>query len=312
MISSVTLFTFISITLLVLSVGMLAYDWKLRYRFEVQERLQALQTENDESSISLFKDIARLRSQVEEERQTWSEWFCQLIEQADLKCTIRQFVVWCGMCGLAAAVVGYLPHEWGALVAMPFGVMVPFLVLFLRRHIRSRKLSRQLPEVFQMISRAVRSGQTLQSALRIIAEDFQPPVSEEFALCYEQQNLGMSRESAFRKLSSRTGIMELQIFVVALLVQAKSGGDLVGLLDNLAAMIQKRLRLKDRVRALTGEGRMQALVLLVLPIVALVGIAVLAPEYARTLLDRPQLLVGTAFAQAVGALWVRRIVNFEY
>ena len=61
-----------------------------------------------------------------------------------------------------------------------------------------------------------------------------------------------------RKLASRTGIMELQIFVVALLVQAKSGGDLVELLDNLAAMIRKRLKLKDRVRALTGEGRMQA------------------------------------------------------
>ena len=69
----------------------------------------------------------------------------------------------------------------------------------------------------------------------------------------------MSRETALRKLAKRTGTMELQIFVVALLVQARSGGDLVELLDNLAAMIRKRLKLKDRVRALTGEGRMQAL-----------------------------------------------------
>src|SRR5262249_17945198 len=135
---------------------------------------------------------------------------------------------------------------------------------------------------------------------------------EEFALCYEQQNLGVSRESALRKLAARTGVMELQIFVVALLVQAKSGGDLVELLDGLAAMIRKRLKLKDRVRALTGEGRMQAPVLLVLPMAAVVGMVVLSPDYAKSLLDRPWLLAGTAVAQIAGAVWVRRIVHFEY
>jgi tight adherence protein B len=177
---------------------------------------------------------------------------------------------------------------------------------------RQRKLSRQLPEAFAMISRAVRAGQTIPSALQIIAEDFDPPISTEFARCYEQQNLGISRESALRQLAKRTGIMELQILVVALLVQAKSGGNLVELLDNLSTMIRKRLKLKDRVRALTGEGRMQALVLSILPVAALVGIIVLAPEYSQCLLERPWLLAGTAAAVAAGAFWVRRIVNFEY
>lgn len=72
--------------------------------------------------------------------------------------------------------------------------------------------------------------------------------------------------------------MELQIFVVAVLVQAKSGGDLAELLDNLATMVRKRLKLKDRIRALTGEGRMQAIVLIVLPVVAFAGVMFLAPD----------------------------------
>ncbi len=152
----------------------------------------------------------------------------------------------------------------------------------------------------------------MPSALQIIAEDFDPPISTEFALCYEQQNLGISRETALRTLAARSGIMELQIFVVALLVQAKSGGDLVELLDNLALMIRKRLKLKDRVRALTGEGRMQARVLIILPVAALFGIIYLSPDYAKALLDRPWLLAATAAAQAAGAFWVRKIVNFEY
>jgi tight adherence protein B len=163
-----------------------------------------------------------------------------------------------------------------------------------------------------MVSRAVRAGQTVPAALQIIAEDFDPPISTEFRQCYEQQNLGMSRESALRALASRTGIMELQIFVVALLVQAKSGGDLAELLDNLALVIQKRMKLQDRVRALTGEGRMQARVLMALPVAALVGILFLAPEYAAALLERPWLLVATAAIQGIGGLWIQRIIRIEY
>lgn len=163
-----------------------------------------------------------------------------------------------------------------------------------------------------MISRAVRSGQTVSSALQIIADDFDPPVSTEFALCYEQQNLGLSRESALRKLAERSGVMELQIFVVALLVQARSGGDIVELLDNLSSMIRKRLRLRDRVRALSGEGRMQAIVLTLLPIAALVAILCLSPDYAQALVQRPWLLLATGIAQCVGALWIRQIISVEY
>ncbi|CAE7505023.1 unnamed protein product, partial [Symbiodinium sp. CCMP2456] len=173
--------------------------------------------------------------------------------------------------------------------------------LLARRHHRQRELCRQLPEAFEMISRAIKAGQTVPAALQIIADHFEKPIATEFALCYEQQNLGMSRESALRRLAARSGVMELQIFVVALLVQARSGGDLIELLDNLALMIRKRLKLGDRVRALTGEGRMQAMVLIVLPIAAFLGIVSMAPDYASCLLERPWLLCATAIAQVAGS-----------
>ena len=311
--SFITLLTFSSVTLLVISIGMLAYDWIFRYRFAVNDRLKELSGSGDaEQTVSLFKDIARLRKKTLLETSTWRERLRRLIEQANLSLSLTEFAFYCLGGALVSGAIGCFFAWWVPALLAPLGAWLPFAWLLSRRYVRNRKLSRQLPEVFQMISRAVRAGQTVPAALKIIAEDFQPPVSEEFALCYEQQNLGISRESALRKLAERSGIMELQIFVVALLVQAKSGGDLVELLDNLAAMIQTRLKLKDRVRALTGEGRMQALVLLVLPIAGMIGILVLAPDYAKSLTDRPSLLAGTLAAQIVGALWVRRIVNFEY
>jgi len=307
----IAILVFAIVAATVAAAGSLFYDRFLRNHLAVQERVKELSQVGDSTrSASLFKDLKRLADQSAK-RRTLRERLDQLIEQSATTLTLRQ----CVALSVAMAAGLAIPAAWLAPLAIPIAAGVGFallpMALYVKRFSRQKKLSQQLPEAFQMISRSVSAGQTVPTALRIIADDFDEPISEEFALCYEQQNLGISRETSLRKLAQRTGIMELQLFVVALLVQERSGGDLVGLLDNLAAMIRKRLKLQNRIRALTGEGRMQALVLIILPIAALAAMLVLSPEYAQSLLDRPWLLGVAAGAQTLGALWIRRIVNFE-
>lgn len=295
-----------------LSLGVLYYEWLFRYRIAVRERVKGISKQPDShQTVSLFKDIKRLQNR-DFMRQTWSEWLRQQIELTGSTWSNTMFLLCCLACGVVAASVGSLWFWWlGAALGIA-GMLSPFGVLMVCTQRRQKLMSRQLPEAFSMISRAVKAGQTIPSALQIVATDFEPPISTEFARCHEKQNLGISRESALRQLAQRAGIMELQIFVVAILVQSRSGGDLIELLDNLSGMIRKRLKLKERVRALTGEGRTQAVVLIILPVAAFVGIILTAPDYAQFLIDRPMLLVATAAAQLVGALWIRKIVNFEY
>jgi tight adherence protein B len=307
----IAILAFATVAAAVAGGGSWLYDRFLRNRLAVQDRVRELSSVADSMrSASLFKDLKRLADQ-DLRRRTFRERCELLIEQSATPLTLRQ----CCAAAAVAAVGPALAAAWLAPLAIPLAAVVGAgavpAALYCKRFARQKRLSRQLPEAFQMISRSVSAGQTVPAALRIIADDFEGPISEEFALCYEQQNLGMSRETALRKLAHRTGVMELQLFVVALLVQERSGGDLVALLDNLAAMIRKRLKLQNRIRALTGEGRMQALVLIALPIAALAAMLVLSPEYAQSLLDRPWLLGLAAGAQTLGALWIRRIVNFE-
>ena len=102
------------------------------------------------------------------------------------------------------------------------------------RDARIEKLRSQLPEAFDLMARVVRAGQTLGQALLAVADEFPQPISVEFAFCYEQQNLGLPPEVAFRDLARRTGILELKIFVLAVLVQQQTGGNLAELLIKLA------------------------------------------------------------------------------
>ena len=103
-----------------------------------------------------------------------------------------------------------------------------------------------------------------------------------------------------------------KIFVLALLVQQQTGGPLAELLDKLATVIRERFRIRGKIRALTAEGRMQALVLLALPPALLLIILVLNRNYGQVLLHYPALLLGTFVCEVLGALWIRKIVNFDF
>jgi tight adherence protein B len=310
--SWVVLSTFAASSLFAIVVAQLLYDWLLRYRVEMHSRLKELSSSEASRGVPLFRTRFD-KGQVESGRirRSLKERLHDAFRQAGFEGTATKLIVWCVAIGLVLGIPGAWRSFYCGLAGFFCGFLIPPFALYARRHFRSRALARQLPEAFEMMSRAVRAGQTVPAAIQIIAEDFEPPISEEFKLCYEQQDLGMSREAAMHQLAERNRIMELRIFVVALLVQSRFGGDLAELLDNLAVMIRKRFKLAERVRALTGEGRMQATVLTALPIAAFAGLALIAPEYVQPLLSRPWLLGATVVAQVVGLVWIQRIVRFE-
>ena len=132
------------------------------------------------------------------------------------------------------------------------------------------------------------------------------------ALCFEQQNLGLSPELALRDMARRTGLLEIKIFVLAILVQQQTGGNLAELLDRLAALIRDRFRIRGKIKTLTAEGRMQAAVLLGLPPALFLVVLFLNRGYAQILLDHPSLLVGMFISELIGWLWIRRIIHFDF
>jgi tight adherence protein B len=106
-------------------------------------------------------------------------------------------------------------------------------------------------------------------------------------------------------------VLELHIFVIAMLIQQQTGGSLATMMESLAAVVRDRIALHDKVKTLTAEGRMQAVVLMALPPFMLVVMLVINHNYAMTLFQYPILLVAGLGSMGLGALWIRKIVNFE-
>jgi tight adherence protein B len=147
--------------------------------------------------------------------------------------------------------------------------------------------------------------------MHAVAEEFDRPIAVEFAFSYEQQNLGLPASVVLRDLAKRNGVLEIHIFVIALLIQQQTGGSLADMMESLATVVRDRIALRDKVRTLTAEGRMQALILMALPPFMLVVMLIINRNYAMTLFEYPSLLVAGLVSMGLGALWIRKIVNFE-
>jgi tight adherence protein B len=235
-----------------------------------------------------------------------------LIEQAGMFLTPWQLLAISVVLALVAGAAGALLAPAPAVAAGLTGLLAPFLSILRRRHARAQELMTQLPRAFELMARVIRAGHSVSLALEAVVEEFDPPLATEFAYCQEQQRLGLLPEVAFRELSQRSEVMELKIFVMAILVQQKTGGNLSDLLERLGRLIRERIRVQGVIRTVTAEGRLQAHVLMALPPLMFLLLMFLHPHYVQVLVEHYELLIAATISMALGGLWIRSIVRFDF
>ena len=242
----------------------------------------------------------------------WQARSDEFLSQAGVSLTARQvFTITGGVAAIGGA-VGLV--SGGALLgatAAAVAAVVPFAVLNLKRKVRRDTYDKQLAGTFELMARVLRSGQSVPEAFRAAVDTFGDPLADEFGRCLHQIEHGLRPEAAYRELSDRADILELRLFVVAMTIQRQSGGNLSEVLDRLASVIRTRLRLHQKIRALTAEGRLQSLTLTVLPVITFAAMYFLNRPYAELLLVQWRLLVIAVGCVTVGTLWIRNIMNFE-
>jgi tight adherence protein B len=240
-------------------------------------------------------------------------WLQEALEQAGIPLKARQLLVICGWLGLALGVVGTLFR--GPLLGLGVaaaGAALPVLLVHWRRKARREKILQQLPSAFGLMARVLRAGHSVPQALMAVADTCAGPLAAEFSQCHKKQNLGIRPEITFNEMARRTGLLEVRLFVSAMLIQQQAGGNLSEVLERLATLVRERLRLRKQVRTLTAEGRLQGLTLLCLPVVIFAALMIINRKYAQVLLEHPSLLGVTAAMMGAGMLWIRKIVRYDY
>jgi tight adherence protein B len=306
--------------LIIFGVNFFIADVQRTQRSHLRERLleeqRLLRQERARAAIRQrgLKEISASADGQPQWQPPLRERIAIFFEQTGTRLGPEHIAMACAAIALSLGAVMYLLARsvtLAAVVAVVAG-SIPVIWVCVVRSRRLEKLLSQLPDAFDLMSRTMRAGQTLSQAMLSIVDEGSPPLSEEFGYCYEQQNLGMSAESAMRDLVRRTGLLEMKIFVLAVLIHRQTGGNLSDLLEKLAGVIRERYRIRGVIKTLTAEGRLQALILLGLPFVLMLVIRVLNRQYLGVLFEFPLLLGAMVVFMLVGALWIRKIVKYDF
>lgn len=228
----------------------------------------------------------------------------------------EQVLLVCAVLGLVGFLFGVaLVGEWlvGLVAAGLLGAL-PVLVLSQRAQTRTEKFELQLPEGLDFLARALRAGHSLTAAIGMVGDELSAPIGPEFKTTFDQISFGVPFGDALNNLALRVGGKDLNFFVIAIVIQRETGGNLTELLGNLARTIRERMKLKGKVRVLSAEGRFSGVMLGSVPFVLGGILSVLNPDYMAELwtTDTGLKMVGVGITMLiVGFAWMWKLIQIK-
>ena len=321
--SYLTMVVLVFVSLLLLLEG-LYLTWKSYKGPEAQKlekRLRALSASRDKTrQAQLLKQ--RMLSELPRLQRVLlslprARGLDRFILQAGLDWTVAKLLLACSVLAGAGSVLMVIGLHQSMLVGLLAGgamAAAPLLYVARQRRRRLDRLELQMPEALDLMTRALRSGHAFSSALKMVGEEMAEPIAGEFRIVHDEVNFGVSMQQALTNLNDRIPLTDLRYFVVAVLIQRDSGGNLTEILANLSRLIRERLKLMARVRVLSSEGRLSAWILGIMPF-ALAGVMNLVnPKFMSPLWTDP---IGIAIVKymlilmALGVIILRKIVKIR-
>jgi len=240
----------------------------------------------------------------------------RLLVQSGLHWSVAQFLT----LTLAAAAVGLLLGiflAWPAVLVALACVLIAALPLVRVLRSKSRRLvqiDQQLADALEMMSRALRAGHAFPSTLKMVGDEMNDPIAAEFRIAFDEVNYGIPMQNALVNLATRVPIADFRYFVIAVLIQRETGGNLAELLDNIAALVRARHKLAGTIRVLSAEGRLSAWILCALPFALAFVIYLLNPAFLSVLRTDPagiKLVIGMVILMIFGILWIRETIRIR-
>lgn len=227
--------------------------------------------------------------------------------------TLLALVVGLGVTGCIGGLLLHLP--WlGVALLTTLGVATPLVWLSWAAARRRARFEAQFPEALDFIARALRAGHGLMAGLGMVASELRDPVAGEFGSVFEEVNFGAPVGEALARMADRVDSRDLDFFVVAVSIQRETGGNLAELLGGLANTVRERMKLAGKVRALSAEGRLSGVLMVVLPFVLGGVLSVINPEYMSLLWTTPegrQAITVVMVMMLAGSIWIQFLVRIR-
>ncbi|WP_299127625.1 type II secretion system F family protein [uncultured Vibrio sp.] len=286
---------------------------------ELSRRLKETQRNIDEESLSLLKEHYNKELSPLDRKLIVIPFFADLkrmLELAGLKLTLSRFLLIVFLCGTLLVLIALVFNQvWFICVAaFVFVWVIAYLFVQNRVTYRMARFEEQLPEALDIIRRALQAGQPLVQSFNEVGEEMPEPIGGEFKNTYNLLNYGYDLRLAILQMSERVPTVSMLAFSSAVMLQKETGGNLSENLQKVSEVLRARFKLERKVKTLSAESRLSAWILTLSPFALFFGLKFVNPEYIEPLYSDPRgismVSVGVILL-AIGALWIRKIINIE-
>lgn len=198
----------------------------------------------------------------------------------------------------------------GALI----GLFIPNFILKIKDTQRRYKFNEQIPDMIGILNSSLKGGLSLQQALEIVVEESSFPMSQEIGLLIRQVKMGVPLEEALNRLSSRMNTGDWTLVVNSILVAKETGGDLTRVLNRLITTIRDNRKLKDNIKTLTLQGRLQGIIMSCLPFVFVWWVSTFNRSHFDIMLNSDigrMLLFAAVILQIIGMVLIRKFSTIK-
>ncbi len=174
-----------------------------------------------------------------------------------------------------------------AVIAAGMGIGGVFVWISGKAKKRMALMEEQLPEAVELMVRSLRVGHPFSSAVQIVAKEIADPLGTEMGVISDEAAYGRDMGETLKAMAERLDMQDLRFLAVAVTIQQTSGGNLAEILDGLSKVIRSRFRLFRRVNAITAEAKWSGKLLSAFPLLALIAINMIQPNYFDAVMDKP-------------------------
>ena len=240
-----------------------------------------------------------------------------MLEKAEIPLRVGEaFAIQVGIV-VGAMLLGFLLSGGNPFVALFLAIpaaILPSMYVKFKVSRRAKKLEQQLPDTLNLLASTLKAGYSFVQGIDAVGNEAEEPLAGEFRRTVNEARLGKDLDLALDDLAERVDSIDLLWAIVAIKIQREVGGNLAELLSTVADTMTSRSRLRGEVSALTAEGRMSAMVLLLLPFGVGIAMYFMNKDYISTLWTHPlgygAMGVG-AVSMVIGAFWMRKIIDIE-
>lgn len=238
------------------------------------------------------------------------------ISQANAKGSAGVYLLSCALLGITGGYMGLL-MSGKPLVAIGLAGLLGYLPIAYLRRLKGKRMDRfqkQLPEALDLMSRALKAGHTFSGGMRMVADEFDDPIGDEFRITLNEINFGMDVDRALANLQDRVDAPDLKFFVVSVNIQRETGGNLAEIISNIARLVRERFTLYGKIRILSAEGRISALLLSGLPFAISLVLYIINPGYMELMWTTSigqSMSWGAVISMVIGIVCMRRMVKIQ-